>query len=87
MAGLGSVQSYVRAVQAKELRDPTFLFQARQGFKFQRVMAGYLPSDTDSLGYAAFMIWPNPAYEAGVKASGRGPTAQTAPREKKIAFG
>ena len=87
MAGLGSVQSYVRAVQAKELRDPTFLFQARQGFKFQRVMAGYLPSDTDSLGYAAFMIWPNPAYEAGDKASGRGSTAQTAPREKKIAFG
>jgi GNAT superfamily N-acetyltransferase len=61
---LGSVQNYLRALQAGEFRDPTFTFQANQGFEFQRLMPGYLPVDTDSLGYAAFMIWPNPAYRA-----------------------
>lgn len=56
---LGSVQNYVKAAQEERISDPTFTFQARQGFQFQRVMPGYLPLDEDSLGYAAFMVWRN----------------------------
>lgn len=56
---VGSVESYIEAVQSKSIKDPTFSFQERQGFEFLKVVAGYLPEDQSSLGYAALMVWRN----------------------------
>lgn len=56
-----SAEGYVEAVIRKEIKDPTFNFQFRQGFEFQRVVPNYLPSDKASLGYGAMMVWHNPA--------------------------
>jgi predicted amidohydrolase/GNAT superfamily N-acetyltransferase len=57
---VGSVEAYIEGVQSKQIKDPTFTFQARQGFEFLRVIPGYLPEDQPSLGYGALMIWRNP---------------------------
>lgn len=61
LPSVGSVQAYVKAVQARDIPDPTFRFQTDQGFEFQKILPGYLPSDRPSLGYGAFLVWRNPA--------------------------
>src|SRR3546814_1030904 len=38
----------------------TIGFQLRNGFEPIGVLAGYLPEDRQSLGYAAHMVWRNP---------------------------
>lgn len=55
-----SAEDYVEAVKNGELRDATLSFQLRSGFKLLGVLPGYLPSDHDSRGYAAHLIWHNP---------------------------
>lgn len=57
---VGSPQGYVEAVQSREVRDPTFNFQERQGFEFLRIIKGYDPTDADSMGHGALMRWVNP---------------------------
>ncbi|MBD8526253.1 carbon-nitrogen hydrolase family protein [Pseudomarimonas arenosa] len=56
----GSPQAYVEAVQADRLRDGTLSFQLRNGFELIGVLQGYLPSDKESLGFAAHLVWRNP---------------------------
>ncbi|MGE0490179.1 MAG: GNAT family N-acetyltransferase [Vulcanimicrobiota bacterium] len=68
---VGTVENYIEAVQNKEIKDPTFGFQVRQGFEFVKVIKEYLPLDRDSLGHGALMIWRNPE----VKQEGPLPTA------------
>lgn len=58
---IGSVEKYVAAVQAKEIRDPVVSFQLKEGFEILGVLENYMPSDKESLGYATHMIWRNPA--------------------------
>lgn len=38
-------------------------FQMKNGFSFVRILKDYLLSDKDSAGFAALMIWENPAYD------------------------
>lgn len=71
LSSVGTPQAYVRAVQENKIPDPTFHFQARQGFKFQKVMPGYLPVDEESLGYAASMVWRNPDVPVAQSATDR----------------
>ena len=56
----GDAQSYVDAVAAARERDATLSFQLRNGFEAIGVLEAYLPSDRDSLGYAAHLVWLNP---------------------------
>ncbi len=55
-----SAQAYVDAVKQAQLRDPTLSFQLRNGFELLGVLEAYLPSDRESLGYAAHLAWRNP---------------------------
>lgn len=55
-----SPQAYVEAVQAARVRDNTLSFQLRNGFELVGVLESYLPSDKESLGYAAHLAWRNP---------------------------
>ncbi|MBB5209201.1 bifunctional GNAT family N-acetyltransferase/carbon-nitrogen hydrolase family protein [Chiayiivirga flava] len=62
MKRVGSAQAYVEAVRGGHLRDATLGFQLRNGFEPVGVLEGYLPYDTESLGYAAHMVWRNPKH-------------------------
>jgi predicted amidohydrolase/GNAT superfamily N-acetyltransferase len=53
-------EAYLEAVQNKKTRDPVIGFQLRNGFEPVGILKDYLPSDTESLGYAAHMVWRNP---------------------------
>ena len=57
---VGTADEYVKAAQAKKIKDPTFTFQARQGFEYLRVLKNYSPEDHESMGMGALMIWRNP---------------------------
>jgi predicted amidohydrolase/ribosomal protein S18 acetylase RimI-like enzyme len=59
-----SAEEYVRRVIRKDLkdRDPVLTAQLSQGFSVREVLKDYLPSDTDSAGYAVFMEWLNPEH-------------------------
>ncbi len=55
-----TAQDYVQAVQQGQLRDATLSFQLRNGFELLGVLEAYLPSDRESLGFAAHLAWRNP---------------------------
>ncbi|KAA5604822.1 GNAT family N-acetyltransferase [Roseospira marina] len=57
---VGSAEAYVEAVRTRKMRDPVLSFQMRNGFEPIGVLADYLPSDRESLGYAAHLVWRNP---------------------------
>lgn len=61
-----SPQAYAQAVADRRLRDPVITFQMRQGFELIGVLPRYLPSDTDSRGYATHMLWRNTAAESSL---------------------
>jgi predicted amidohydrolase len=69
-----TADEYVRRVVRKDLkdRDPVLTAQLAQGFSVRFVLKGYLPSDTESAGYAVFMEWLNPEHHpAGAPAAVR----------------
>jgi predicted amidohydrolase/ribosomal protein S18 acetylase RimI-like enzyme len=57
-----SAHEYVERVMAKELTDPVLTPQLANGFVLKRLIPDYLPSDTESRGYATFLEWPNVDY-------------------------
>ncbi len=57
----GSADMYVKAVLEGRRRDPTLSFQLRNGFEPIGLLRDYVPSDHESLGYAAHLVWRNPA--------------------------
>jgi len=62
MKRVGSAQAYIEAVRGGRMRDTTLGFQLRNGFEPIGVLDSYLPYDTESLGYAAHMVWRNPKH-------------------------
>lgn len=57
----GSPEAYIEAVKKKKIRDRVLSFQLHQDFEVIGVLPNYLPSDKESLGYAAHLIWRNPS--------------------------
>ncbi|MGE0200279.1 MAG: GNAT family N-acetyltransferase [Candidatus Melainabacteria bacterium] len=55
-----SPEDYVERVRQKKLKDPVVNFHFRHEFELLGVLKDYLPSDSESLGYATHMIWRNP---------------------------
>ena len=56
----GDAQSYVQAVVDGKRRDLTLSFQLNNDFEVIGLLRAYVPSDYDSLGYAAHLVWRNP---------------------------
>ena len=54
------IEDYVEQVKQKKQRDPVLSFQMRNGFEVIGVLADYLPSDRESLGFGVHMVWRNP---------------------------
>lgn len=63
----GSPEAYLEAVKARKIRDPVATFQINNGFEPIGVLKDYLPSDRESLGYAAHMVWRNPYVSQSAK--------------------
>jgi ribosomal protein S18 acetylase RimI-like enzyme len=57
-----TAHEYVDRVIAKELTDTVLTPQLANGFVLKRLIPGYLPSDTESKGYATFLEWANVDY-------------------------
>jgi predicted amidohydrolase/GNAT superfamily N-acetyltransferase len=68
---VGSAEAYVEAVADKRFRDTVLTFQLRNGFEVMGVLADYLPSDRQSMGYAAHLVWRNPKYIEVAPLTGR----------------
>jgi predicted amidohydrolase/predicted N-acetyltransferase YhbS len=56
----GDAQAYVQAVVEGRRRDQTLSFQLSNDFEVIGLLRAYVPSDYDSLGYAAHLVWRNP---------------------------
>jgi len=59
---LKTPEAYVEAVRMRKVRDQVLGFQIRNGFEPLGILPNYLPTDLESLGNAAHMIWRNPQY-------------------------
>jgi predicted amidohydrolase/ribosomal protein S18 acetylase RimI-like enzyme len=59
-----TAEEYVRRVVRKDLKDkdPVLTAQLAQGFSVRAVLKDYLPSDTESVGYAVYMEWLKPEH-------------------------
>jgi len=54
-----TARDYVERVMRKELHDPVLTTQLSNGFVLKGLIPNYLPTDTDSRGYATFLEWTN----------------------------
>lgn len=55
-----TADAYLEAIKEQKVRDPVITFQINNGFEPIGVLKNYLPSDRESLGYAAHLVWRNP---------------------------
>lgn len=62
-----TARQYVEAVMSKQLVDQVLTAQLANGFALQGLIPNYLPSDSDSRGWAAFLEWINLDYRPGAK--------------------
>lgn len=60
-----SAREYVEQVMAKALFDPVLTAQVSNGFVLKGLIPNYLPSDTESRGYATYLEWTNLDYVRG----------------------
>ena len=58
---------YIDAVVSKSLFDPVLTAQISNGFSLQGLLKNYLPSDTESCGYATYLEWRNLDYAPASK--------------------
>lgn len=66
-----SANTYAMKVIWGDLDDPVLRFQMREGFQFCGVIEGYLPTDQESCGYAALIVWLNAEYRGNRSIAGR----------------
>lgn len=52
-----SADEYAQEVMKGNIYDPVLTFQMKNGFELNKVIAGYLPKDEESLEYGALMEW------------------------------
>ena len=71
-----SPELYAMRVIWGDIPDPAMRFKMGQGFQYCGILAGYLPEDAESCGYAALLAWLNPLY------SPPGPPACMAPERQ-----
>ncbi len=84
------VEASVEAVQAGRAHDRALSFQLRNGFELIGLLPDYLPSDRESRGYAAHLVWRNPKLEyrtaAAVRRRKSGPALPESVRVATIQY-
>ena len=63
-----SPEAYLEAIKKQKISDPVTTFQIKNGFEPIGLLRDYLPSDHESLGYAAHLIWRNPYVDQDIVA-------------------
>lgn len=58
---IGSPMEYIEKVRERKFRDPVVLFHFSQDYELLGVLKNYDPDDKESRGWAAHLIWRNPA--------------------------
>ncbi len=58
-------ESYAMRVIWGDFYDPVLRFQLDQGFDYCGILHGYLPTDPESIGNAALIVWLNRGYDPG----------------------
>ncbi|MCC9602182.1 GNAT family N-acetyltransferase [Stieleria sp. JC731] len=61
-SGTLKASEYVDRVMKKAIYDPVLTAQISNGFSLQGLIPNYLPSDSESCGYATYLEWRNLAY-------------------------
>lgn len=56
-------EEYAKHVIWGDIYDPVLRFQLGEGFNYCGILRGYLPTDVDSLGNAALIVWLNPDFD------------------------
>jgi GNAT superfamily N-acetyltransferase len=56
-------EEYARRVIWGDIYDPVLRFQLNQGFDYCGILHGYLPTDPESIGNAALIVWLNRDYD------------------------
>lgn len=62
-----SAREYIDSVLEKNNYDPVLTAQLSNGFIVRGLIPNYLPSDTESCGYATYAIWTNLEHVPGAK--------------------
>ncbi len=57
-------EQYIQLVSQKKIRDMVLTFQIRNGFEVIGLLKDYVPTDSESMGYAAHLLWRNPQVSA-----------------------
>src|SRR5262245_20273940 len=57
-----TAREYIEKTISKTIHDPVLTSQLANGFVLKRLIPGYLASDVDSMGFAAFLEWVNLDY-------------------------
>lgn len=57
-------EEYAKRVIWGDIYDPVLRFQLGEGFNYCGILHDYLPTDVDSKGNAALIVWLNPDYDA-----------------------
>ncbi|MBI1382038.1 MAG: GNAT family N-acetyltransferase [Planctomycetaceae bacterium] len=70
-----SAKEYVERVVHRGLFDPVLTAQVANGFHLVRLIPDYLPSDTESRGYATHLEWANLEYKG-----------EAAPKQRKVSL-
>ncbi|MFD1705998.1 GNAT family N-acetyltransferase [Siminovitchia sediminis] len=58
-----TAEQYAQKVVDGEIYDPVMTFQLKNGFEFKAILPNYLPTDPESMKYAALLEWKNPDYK------------------------
>jgi GNAT superfamily N-acetyltransferase len=58
-----SPEEYAKHVIWGDFYDPVLRFQLDEGFDYCGILHGYLPTDPESIGNAALIVWLNRAYD------------------------
>ncbi|WP_417389725.1 GNAT family N-acetyltransferase [Gimesia sp.] len=62
-----TAREYIDCVVEKAVYDQVLTAQLANGFSVQGLIPDYLPSDTESCGYATYLEWTNLDYKRGAK--------------------
>ncbi|HRP12351.1 MAG TPA: bifunctional GNAT family N-acetyltransferase/carbon-nitrogen hydrolase family protein [Terricaulis sp.] len=79
-------EEYLAQVVARKVRDKVITFQLDNGYAPIGLLKDYLPSDRESLGYAAHMIWRNPYADQNAEPARRAPRPKDWVRVASVQF-
>lgn len=86
LKSVGSVDGYLEAVMARQVRDPVIRFHLRNGFEPIGFLENYLPIDKESMGWATHMVWRNAEVQQSSPSEENTPRTQDSVRVATVQY-